>query len=84
MLPCLASAVTIQGLIDGTVDVSLKVASGVVVILWVATGILFLSAQGAPEKLSSAKKALLAAVAGTIVVLVAEGALDMVKNALNI
>ncbi len=83
-LPSLALAASLQGIVDGAVNVSLIIASGVVVILWVVTGILFLTAQGAPEKLSSAKKALFAAIAGTILVLVAQGAMDMIRKALNI
>ena len=83
-LPSLALAASLQGIVDGAVNVSLIIASGVVVILWVVTGILFLTAQGAPQKLSSAKKALFAAIAGTILVLVAQGAMDMIRKALNI
>jgi uncharacterized membrane protein (DUF485 family) len=85
MLPLLASAqVTIQSMVDAAVQTTLYIASGIVVILWVVTGILFLTAQGAPEKLSTAKKALFAAVVGTVLVLVAQGAFSIVGGALNI
>jgi hypothetical protein len=62
----------------------LLIASGVVVILWVITGLLFLTAQGAPEKLGTAKKALFAAVAGTVLVIIASYAMDLVGKALGI
>ena len=84
VLPILASAVTIQSMVDAAVQTTLYIASGVVVILWVVTGILFLTAQGAPEKLSSAKKALFAAVAGTVLVIVAQGALSLVGGAIGL
>lgn len=84
VLPSLASAVTIQSMTDAAVQTTLYIASGVVVVLWVVTGILFLSAQGAPEKLNSAKKALFAAIAGTVLVIVASGAISLIKSAFNI
>ncbi len=85
VLPVLVSAqVTITGLVDGAVNVSLYIASGVVVILWVVTGILFLTAQGDPGKVKTARTALLTAVAGTVIVLIAGGALNFVKNAFKI
>lgn len=83
-LPGLAFAVTIQGLVDGAVLTTLYIASGIVVILWVVTGVLFLSASGAPEKLKSAKMALIAAVAGTVIVIVASGAINLVKSMFHI
>ncbi|MGA2418187.1 MAG: hypothetical protein ABSF55_03045 [Candidatus Staskawiczbacteria bacterium] len=85
VLPGLASAADfIQNMVQGAVTTAFYIADGVVVILWVVTGILFLLAQGAPEKLNSAKKALFAAVAGTVLVLVANSAVYMVSHAFNI
>lgn len=84
ILPSLASAITIQEMTDAAVETTLWVASGIVVILWVVTGILFLSALGAPEKLKSAKTSLLAAVAGTILVIVAASAISLVGSAFGI
>ena len=84
LLPTLASAQTVQDLVDGAVQTMLYIASGVVVILWLVTGLLFLTAQGAPEKLKSARTALFAAVAGTIIVIVASSAITFVKSAFHI
>jgi len=85
VLPAVAFAqVTIQSLMDAAVDTTLYIAGGVVVILWIITGFLFLTAQGAPEKLSSAKKALIAAVAGTLLVILAASAIWIVSSAFHI
>ena len=84
LLPSLASAVTIQEMVDAAVQTTLYIASGIVVILWVVTGVLFLTAQGAPEKINTAKKSLMAAIAGTVLVLVASGAIALVGGAFGI
>jgi len=85
ILPSIAFAeVTIPSIVDAAVQTTLYVASGVVVILWVVTGILCLSAQGAPEKLSSAKHSLIAAVAGTVIVIIATSAITIVRGAFKI
>ena len=76
--------ITIQGMVNAAVNTTLWIAGGVVVILWVITGILFLSAQGAPEKLKSAKMALVTAVAGTLLVIVATSAVSLVRSAFGI
>ncbi len=78
------AAVTIQSMVDAAVQTALYIASGVVVILWVMTGIIFLTAQGAPEKLSTGKKALIASVAGTVLIIIASGAINLIKGAFNI
>lgn len=78
------SGVTIQGMVDAAVQTTLYIASGVVVILWVVTGILFLSASGDPSKLSSARKSLLAAVVGTVLVIVASSAVSLIRSAFKL
>lgn len=76
--------VTIQSIIDGAVKTTIYIAGGVVVILWIITGFLFLTAQGAPEKVSKAKTALLTAVAGTVLVIIAGGAVSLVSSAFGL
>jgi hypothetical protein len=49
-----------------------------IVIIWVITGILFLTAQGAPEKLKTAKVALITAIIGTVVIIMANYATSFV------
>lgn len=72
--------ITITGMVDAAVQTTLYIASGIVVILWIVTGILFLTAQGDPAKLKTAKSSLFAAVAGTVLVIVAASAISLVKS----
>ena len=51
------------------------VATWIVVIMWVVTGILYLICLGDPGKLKLANASLIAAVAGTILVILAQIAL---------
>ena len=76
--------ITIQSMVNTAVQTTFYIASGVVVILWVITGILFLTAQGAPEKLSTAKKALIAAIAGTVLIIIAGSAISLVRSMFGI
>ena len=84
VVPSAAFAQTITGMADAAVNTTLLIASAIVVILWVVTGLLFLTAQGAPEKLTQGKKALFAAVAGTVIVIVATGAIGLVRQAFGL
>lgn len=89
ILPCLVFAATttaplIQTLTTAAVNTTLYIASAVTIILWILTGILFLTAQGAPEKLIKARTALISAVAGTLLVIVANSAIYLVGQAFGI
>lgn len=85
VLPFAASAavtlVSMAGAIAGQV---VGVATWIVVIMWVVCGILFLTAQGEPAKLNSAKTALFAAIGGTILIILAQSAIIFVKNSFGI
>ena len=78
----LAQPTTITGVVANVVKLVWVVATGIVIIFWVITGVLFLSAMGAPEKLGTAKKSLFAAVAGTILVALAYSAGVIIENAI--
>jgi uncharacterized membrane protein SirB2 len=83
-LPAVASAqYTITGMIDSVVSVVWYIADAVIVILWIVTGIMFLTAQGDPTKLASAKKALFAALIGTAIIIVAGSAVYLVNSAIT-
>ena len=85
ILPGLASAqITVATIVHAAEQTTLLIASGIVVILWIITGILFLTALGAPEKLGTAKKALFAAVAGTVLVIIAGSAIALITDALKL
>lgn len=83
--PLLASAqITITGMVSAAVSTAQWIASGLVIILWLLTGVLFLVAQGAPEKLNLARKALFTSIAGTVIVIIAAVAMDVVGKAFGI
>ncbi|MFH1968075.1 MAG: hypothetical protein ABIJ84_01665 [bacterium] len=85
LLPVVASAQTIATLVDNVVvNVAWPVAIATIVIFWITTGILFLSALGSPDKLSLARKALIASVAGTIVIILAASAVVIIRNSLGL
>jgi uncharacterized membrane protein (DUF485 family) len=84
VVACDPNVISIACMVNSAVDTTLYIAAGIVVILWVITGLLFLVAQGAPEKLKSARTALFTSVAGTVLVIVAFYAIDIVGNAFGI
>ena len=86
LFPVFASSAvpTIEGMVKAAEMTTLFIASGVVVILWVVTGLIFVTAQGAPEKINQGKKALFGAVAGTLLVIVAGSAVALVGQAFGL
>jgi len=81
---CEEGVISIPCMINTAVDLTLYIASGVVVIIWVIAGILLMSASGDPAKLTSGRKALVAAVAGTVLIIVAASALYLVGSAFGL
>jgi hypothetical protein len=79
-----SDTVTVETIIVAAEQTTLYIASGIVVILWVVTGILFLSGSGDPSKLVAARKALMAAVAGTVLVIVAASAISIIGSAFGL
>jgi len=85
LLPVVASAQTIATLVDNVVvNVAWPIAIAAVVIFWIVTGVLFLAAMGSPEKIGLARKALIAAVAGTIIIVLAASAITIIRNTMGI
>jgi len=56
-----------------------EIGAAIVVVGWVIVGILYLTSAGAPDKIGTAKKALVAAVIGTVVIIVAKTGYDAIK-----
>lgn len=85
-LPVLASAqcTLCAQIIHSIEQTALLIASGVVVVLWIVTGILFLTSQGDPGKLKSAKTSLFSAVAGTALVIIAGSAIALVSQGIGL
>jgi hypothetical protein len=84
VLPTLAFATTVEEIMSALVTTTLYIADGIIVILWIVTGILFLIAQGDPGKLKSAKTALFASVVGTALIIIANSAVYIVGHAMNV
>jgi hypothetical protein len=61
----------ISGIVTNITNLVMVIGGGIVVIGWVIAGILYLTAAGAPEKTGTAKKAMIAAVIGTVLVILA-------------
>ncbi|MBI3337624.1 MAG: hypothetical protein HY005_03345 [Candidatus Staskawiczbacteria bacterium] len=70
----------IEKIAGNVANVVIYVAGGIVVIIWAITGILFLSSQGSPEKMGTAKKSLFAAITGTVLVILAVSAKAIIEN----
>lgn len=84
VLPNLAFAQDLGSMAAAVAGQVVVVGTWIVVIMWVATGILFLMAQGDPGKLNAAKTALFCAIAGTILIIIANSAIAIIKNSLGI
>jgi len=86
VLPGLASAQaatqaatpTLSSMAQAALTAIVNAVGFLIVIIWVITGILFLTAGGAPEKLKVAKVALITAIVGTIIIIMANYATSFV------
>jgi len=83
-LPFVASAQTIASMAGSIAGQVLIVGTWIVVIMWVVTGILYLTCLGDPGKLKTANLSLFAAIAGTILIILANGAIGFVKSSFGI
>jgi hypothetical protein len=54
-----------------------------VVVGWIVAGVLYLMAAGNPEKIQTAKKAMIAAIIGTVLVVIAAAGYDVIKGLLK-
>jgi len=75
---------TLQSMAKSAAIVAVQVVFFVVIIFWIVTALLFLMAQGDPGKLNTAKMALFTSIAGTIIYIIAENAVDFVGNSFGI
>jgi len=83
-LPTLVFGQTLASMSASIAKQVVIVGTWIVVIMWVVTGILFLSSQGDPGKLNSAKMGLFAAIGGTILIILANGAVAFVANSFGL
>ena len=82
--PVVAFGQTIGSMSQAIAGQVIIVGTWIVVIMWVVCGILFLTAQGEPAKLNAAKMALFSAIGGTILIILAQGAITFVRNSFGI
>lgn len=74
MAPVLVSAkvpAELTNLITNVQDIMFAIGGAAVVVLFIVAGILFLTAQGEPEKLETARKALIWGAVGTAIIAIA-------------
>ena len=73
----------LNGTLQSIVTTFVTVAGAVVVIGWIIAGLLYLTAAGAPDKLSTAHKAIFACAVGTAVVILAVSAKSIIESAIG-
>jgi hypothetical protein len=92
VLPFVASAqggggATLEGMASAFDTAIATVGGSIVFIGWIITGILYLTAGGAPEKTGVAKKAVVACTIGTVIVILAGASsaiTDVIKSAFGL
>ena len=80
LLPNMVFGADLTSILMNIEDLVWNVFVTVVIVMWIVTGVLYLTAMGSPEKLTTAKRALLAAVAGTVIGILAFSAQEIIKN----
>jgi len=83
LAPLAASAGTADSMVKSIQAALMIIATSVVVIGWVIAGILWLTSAGSPDKTGTAKKATVAAVIGTIVIVLASQAYAVINDLLT-
>ncbi|HCC59725.1 MAG: hypothetical protein A2402_02695 [Candidatus Staskawiczbacteria bacterium RIFOXYC1_FULL_37_43] len=84
VFPTIVSATqSLPEMVDGVKTVALSIGTAIVVVGWVVAGILYLISAGSPEKTGTAKKALIAAVIGTILIILANSGYESLKGILG-
>lgn len=81
LMPSVASAdTTLLGLVEGAKASLMALGGGLATIAFIVAGIMFLTATGNPSRMEIGKKALLAAVIGIVIIVLAGGAELFVKG----
>jgi len=80
----LAEATTVEGVVQGIVNIALPVAGIVALILFVIAGYKMITSQGNPDKLKDAKDMITNAVIGLVFILLSVGILVLISNMFNL
>lgn len=74
---------TPEQMAKGIQDLTWLIGTAIVVISWTIAGIMYLVSMGSPEKMTTARKALIAATIGTVLVVIAGVGYAGIKTFLN-
>lgn len=80
VLPFHVYAKELTEMVVAVKSAAITIGTTLVVVGWVIAGILYLTAVGSPEKMGTAKKALIAAIIGTVLVVIANSGVDVIKG----
>ena len=69
-----------EALLKAIIDFIFTLALVIVPIVIIVAGIFFITAQGDPEKINTAKKMILWAIIGLIIILCAKGFVEVIKE----
>jgi hypothetical protein len=84
VLPSVVFAVkSPQQMVAAVADIAIYIGTAIVVIGWVMAGILYLTSMGSPDKAKTARQALIYAIIGTVVVVIARMGFDTIQTFLN-
>lgn len=83
IFPFFAQAQALQGYITNVAKVLKTVALILAVVCWLISAIMFFTAAGDPGRIGAAKKVAYAAIAGTVIVILASAATGMIDSALK-
>lgn len=75
---------TLSNVIDGILDLLWTVAVVVVIVTFILTGILFLTARGEPDKIKQARDGVIWGTVGTVVILISASILLIVRGIIGI
>jgi len=82
--PVIVEATTAKEMAEAVQKAVIEVGTVLVIVGWAVAGILYLTSVGNPGRMDIAKKALIAAVVGTILVILASGAKEFVQTLFGI
>lgn len=82
--PVTPSTTTLSDVIDGLLNILWTVAVVVVIVVFILTGILFLTARGEPDKIKQARDAVVWGTVGTAVILISASILLIVRGLVGV
>ncbi len=82
--PGLILAAEVPAMVTSVKDAFVTIGGSIVVIGWIITGVLYLTAAGNPEKTKLAKSSLMACVVGTVVIILATLAEPTIRTLLGV